>query len=428
VIENVGESLMMQVKDLAEKMGIDVAQIPKPKEYPEFTFEIHHSRRRCYRIHASTQEEKDEWVEMFKSCCRNAYGLKNKEEVHETAFNKAVTETRWALGRWGWGTYGGSEEQILSDLITDEIEAQTLGKIYGRITGPWVVRNTIRNQVLKTIDTLVSAGVAPAWKAMAVTVEELRPKIEPTIKELIDPLGKAKQEVVDKIKDAVMSILTPLIEEHINPHISKIVMVIKSPVVEAYDGAHKIFDDNVKEFADTADLKDPSAGFKKLDWIARSWWTMRPATQKLDVMYDPLLLLNVIFTEIRPWTIIWEAQDEIRQRTDNAVYTFEVELKQELERMPEAGKMGIDNVKGAVSMKFKNDANIQTLDLYKNMLKAIIMPPFNAIAQPAVKMVLDPLDSVIPEAMKQFIDIGDEFNTLLEAIIDSCILVVLKAG
>jgi len=428
VIENVGESLLKSAKELAEKMGIDLSQLPKPKEYPEFTFEVHHSRRRSYFIQASSKEEKDEWVEMFKTCCRRSWGLKNQEKVHTTAFHRAVRETRWSLGRWGWWSYGGSEEQILSDIISDEIEYNTLGKVYGRITGPWMVRNTVRNSVLKTIDGLVSAGVTPAWKAMSTAVEELRPKIEPTIKTLVDPLGNAKQEIQNKIKDAVMSAIEPLLEKHVNPHVSKIVTIIKSPVISAYEEAAKIFETSVKEFAETADLKDTSTGFKKLDWVSRSWWTMRPATEKLDVMYDPLWLLHEIFTDIYPWSLIWNAQDAIRQTTDNALYTFQTKLRTLLEKEPEAGKGAIDTALGEALAQFRNDAEINTTELYVTILRGIIMPPFNAVAVPATNVLLDPLASAIPDAMKQFIDIADEFQRLLDGIINGSIEVVLKSG
>lgn len=90
----------------------------------------------------------------MKTCCRRAWGLKNLEFCHKKAFNEAIRKTRWELGHWGWWSYGGSEEQILSDLISEEIDWKIMGRIYGKISGPWVVRNTVRNQVLKALDTM----------------------------------------------------------------------------------------------------------------------------------------------------------------------------------------------------------------------------------------------------------------------------------
>jgi len=71
----------------------------------------------------------------------------------------------------------GSETQTLSDIISDEIEYQTIGKIFAKIQGPWMIRSKIRDQVLKVIDGFVSAAVTPAWAAMSKTVEALRPKV-----------------------------------------------------------------------------------------------------------------------------------------------------------------------------------------------------------------------------------------------------------
>jgi len=330
------------------------------------------------------------------------------------------------LGRWGWWSYGGSEEQILSDIINDEIEYQTIGKVYSKLSGPWIIRNTVRNSALKVIDSMVSAAVNPAWAAMSKTVDEIRPKLEPVIKGLIDPMGAAKEEIRGKIKDAIMSVLEPLIDKHVNPHLSKIMDILKAPVKTAYDEAWSIVQTNVKQYGETADLKDPSAGFKKLDWVARSYWTMQPATSKLDVMYEPLWLLREIFSDIYPWSLIWNSQDEIRQTSDDAIYTFEVKLKEAIEKEPGADKAVIDQTLSQVQALFEEDSNYLSMKVWRTILKAIIMPPLEAVSNPAVKTLLDPLDSAIPDPMKEFISISDEFGILLNDIVDSCIDAVLK--
>jgi hypothetical protein len=154
VIEDVNDGVLKRLKNLAEKMGMNLDDLPKPKEYPPFTLELHHHRRRSYFIQASNEEEFKQWSEQFKTCCRRAYGLKNQEFCHKKAFNEAIRKTRWELGRWGWWSYGGSEEQILSDLISDELDYSVMYKIYGKIQGPYMIRWKIRDQVLKALDTM----------------------------------------------------------------------------------------------------------------------------------------------------------------------------------------------------------------------------------------------------------------------------------
>lgn len=65
---------------------------------------------------------------------------------------------------------------------------------------------------------------------MEKAVEELRPKIEPTIKDMVGPIFKAEAELIEKMKQGAMSIIDPLLQQHVVPHLGKIVEVIKSPV------------------------------------------------------------------------------------------------------------------------------------------------------------------------------------------------------
>eukprot|EP01124_Arcella_intermedia_P016895 TRINITY_DN2349_c0_g1_i1.p1 TRINITY_DN2349_c0_g1~~TRINITY_DN2349_c0_g1_i1.p1 ORF type:complete len:544 (-),score=78.05 TRINITY_DN2349_c0_g1_i1:109-1740(-) len=424
VVEDPNAGIIQNLEKLAKQMQLDISELPKPKKYPETVFEVQHSRRRCYMIEAANKEEKDAWMAMFRTVCWYAWGFDNRDPVHVWAFQNAIRETRWSLGRWGWWSSGGSETQLLSDIINDEIEYQTLGKIYSKIPGPWIIRSKIRDTVLKTIDGMVSSAVSPAWAAMSKTVEELRPKVEPTIKELVDPLGKQKAQIIEKMKDGVVGIINPIMDEHVKPHLTKILEIIKSPVVEGYEELKGLLDKQFGVFASKFNPAQPDENFRDLDYFSRwSWWEARPATQKFDVMYEPLWALHVIFSDIYPWSTIYNGQDQLRKILDNAVWTYQVEIKKAIEEK-------IDNpcetCKTVVFERFEEDARLATTLFYLKIFKDMIMPAFNKLVKPACKMVIDPLAELIPEPMKQFIDIHDMFDKLLNGIIDDVIKNILN--
>lgn len=152
--EDPNDGLLKRLHQLAEKMNMNVSDLPKPKEYPKFTLELHHSKRRSWYIQAENEEEFKQWADQFRTCCRRAWGLKNQEFCHKKAFNEAVRKTRWELGRWGWWSYGGTEEQILADLISDQLDWKVMSRIYSKITGPWVIRSKVRDSVLKGLDSM----------------------------------------------------------------------------------------------------------------------------------------------------------------------------------------------------------------------------------------------------------------------------------
>jgi len=426
VVTDVNDGILKKLKDLAEKMGMNFDDLPKPKEYPPLTFELHHYRRRCFFLQAEKEEDFKDWVAQFRTVCWRSHSLTIDEHCHQIAFPEAIRQTRYKLGRWGWYSWGGSEVQILSDLISDELDYVVMGKIYGKIQGPWIVRQKIRQQVLKGIDSLVTAAVTPGWAAMQKAVEALRPKIEPKLKELVGPIGKAQGELLEKIKQGVMGIVNPLLDEHVKPHLSKIVEVLKSPMTEAYEEAYKIFDTEVSKF----EIKDaPKQDFYNLDWVPRGWWSMRPALEKTDVMYDPLWALHVIFADIYPWSLIWTAHDELRNRMDDAVYTFETKVLAAVEAGEHKSdpKALVEKFKQEVLIDFKHDGKESALRYYCAIMKKIVMPPFEKLVFPAVESVLGPINDAIPEPLKDFIDINDLFQELVNNIIDEVIRSLVRA-
>lgn len=424
VVEDPNQGILVRLKRMAEKMGMDLSNLPKPKEYPPLVFELYHYRRRCYYIQCKDKEEFDDWVSAFKTICWRAYGLSGDDWCHKQAFPVAVRKTRWELGRWGWYGAYGSEEQILSDMIADELEYDILGRIYSKLSGPWIVRNMLRNQVSKAIDSMVMGAVKPAWAGMSKAVKELRPKIEPKIRDAVEPIFKAEVEIMDKMKSAVMSVIDPILQEHVCPHLSKVVAILKSPMTEGFDEAYKIFNTKIDKWEPQDDLKK---SFYDLDWFPRSYWEMRPATEKTDVMYEPLWALHEIFRDIYPWSLIWTAHDLLRDKTDNAVYTWQQVLVKAQENGGKPDKSLADKAKKEVMEKFRHDGDIATTQYFCDIMKRIVMPPFETLLHPAAKNIIEPLAEAVPEPLQEFLDIKQMFEDLYNGIVDGAIETVVRS-
>jgi len=363
----------------------------------------------------------------MKACAWRAYGFKNKDPIHVHAFHNAIKHTRSKLGRWGWCSYGGTEEQVLSDLISDEIEWTVMGKIYSKIEGPWPIRSMVRNQVLKAIDKLVLAAVNPAWKAMSTTVEELRPKLEPKINETVGPIGEAKLQLMNKIKDACMSIIDPALKEHVIPHLAKIIAVIQAPMVDSFKESNTFFEKevignfNVKESAD-----ENKKEFRSLDSLPYSW-KMYDIIRIADAMYEPLWALNILFSDIYPWSLIWTAHDLLRSKMDNAIYTFEERLIETQTKDEEKDmKAAVIKTRDAVLDDYKTDARQAITFYHRDIIKKIVMPPLQSIIYPAAEAILSPIADAIPAPMQDFLDINDMFERVVEGIIDDTIRDVLE--
>jgi len=308
-------------------------------------------------------------------------------------------------------------------MIVDQLDWVIMGRIYGKIVGPYIVRNKVRSLVIKTLDGMVGAAVTPAWAAMAKVVDELRPKIEPALRELGEPLGKLEAELIAKIKDGVMSIISPILAEHVTPHLGKAVSVIKSPMVEAFDDAYRIFDEHVhKQDEHLVDVAGKDKAYNHLNWVPYSYEMWR-STDKIDVMYEPLWDLRLIFSDIYPWSLIWKGRDLLRGFTDNAVYTYQQRLNAEAAVNVETSH----HVLKSVMEDFHFDGHLGTRNYYATILKEIIMPPFNALVRPACKAILEPIADLVPEPMKDFVDVMKLFDDVLHQIIDGVIAQILDS-
>jgi len=155
---------------------------------------------------------------------------------------------------------------------------------------------------------------------------------------------------------------------------------------------------------------------------------MYQVTRKVDVMYEPLWALHIIFEDIYPWSSIWTAHDVLRKTMDNAIYTFEKRLIEAQEKgEPSDLSSYSDKLRTQIMDEYKSDANLERVLYYADIIKKIVYPPFQKLVIPAAEKLLSPLEEAIPEPMKQFIDINDMFENLCSNIVDESINTVLSS-
>jgi len=407
VEDDPNKSTLGRIMKLAEKMGIDVSAIPKPKEYPPFTIELYHSNRRCYYIQASSPEEFKEWCEMFRICCRKSFGYKNKEEVHVKAFPIAVRNTRWSLGRWGIGFgYGGSEVQILADLIGDEIEYDILGRALGKLPNtPWFVRNWMRNSMMKVIDGIVTSAVNPAWIGMDKTVSELRPTIEPKIKNEIDPIVKIQNDIQNKMKEALMSIIEPALQKHAAPHLLKLANSIKNPIESGFGETIKVFKEKTNLYKGDG---SPNS-FSTYRAYPNSYYIMNPAKQKISDMYQLLDPLHNIFSSFSAYWICYDIKEELVNMAYNGTYTFEKAVN---------GGMGTAEANSETLEKYLHDTQVGSMIQMQYTIREVVKPTLMKVIDPLCKPIVSNMANMIPSSFKDLININEMYQQLIDDVIN----------
>jgi len=86
----------------------------------------------------------------------------------------------------------------------------------------------------------------------------------------------------------------------------------------------------------------------------------------------------------------------------------------------------MDKYKNETIEKFRADADTATKEFSSKVMRLILLPPFEALLQPAAKHIVEPLANLVPEPLQEFIDINQDFEDLYTGILDDAIANVVS--
>jgi hypothetical protein len=392
-----------------------------------FTIELNHKKLRCWFIQCASEEEKKEWMDVFSVCCKKASrASSNKDPVMAYAFQRAYERTRWSLYLWGWYTYSGSEGERIGELIVEELERDVLSDIWRGLTGPPKMQEIARNSVMKVVEGIVLTAVDAAWKVICSAIEEVKKPIEDAVRKVVEPIFEKEKELKDKIKETIMTTVDPALQQIVVPPLAKVLDAVMGPVRSSYNEMFKAWATISQQFATHVGQKGTDEKSIKA-WMYDSYWTvryywgpMRAVIDKVRELEPALEILGDVVSYVRPWKIIDNITDHQRELLYKACYTVTRDL---------ADHGG--DVRGAIhktSQRLLHDAQLQIVKEYYNMLCSVVMPPFNQEIIPAVTKLIDPLDALIPEALKELINPKKSLDDLLKDLVKSMVRVCVDGA
>lgn len=404
------DTVLNRLIALAEKCKINIDDMPKPDKYPDYTLEIWHERKGPIYLQAPDAEEWKSWCDIIDKCRWNAPRYNEWEDkANVFAFPIALWRTRWECDMWGWWWGGGGESAMLVDAINDKIADVVLYKLDCKLTMPWAARSRIRNKFIATVDGIVTSAVSPAWKAAYEGVKKVRPEVEPKIKEGMQPIVDMQKTIQDEICKMVEASSKDFIAEKVLPHLSPLLDIIFSPIVDGFRILVKAFDVAIEKGREKYEVK-PDRLYMVWHYNYNSeYWD---AERKMWDLYDPLWAMRTIFDDIYPWSITARARRRLRKTLDNALYTFE----HILEDGKENGKSWDEAASEARELMVQ-DCRAAVMRVLGQILFGVVENFFEKlVVRPARKLVA-PLCEKIPQAIKDFVDPEDLLEELLYNIL-----------
>eukprot|EP00052_Salpingoeca_macrocollata_P016080 m.128884 g.128884 ORF g.128884 m.128884 type:complete len:564 (+) comp19914_c0_seq1:86-1777(+) len=422
VVTDLENDMRQKAEKLAEMLKVDISDVPKPKSYPEFTFGVTHERRRGYFIQAENKAEMDEWVAMFKTCCRKAEGLNDNEEVAKEAYTNAFTATREANGYGNW--FDGTEVDNLSDLIMRNIHYNVLLDVFAKLEAPVKLRSTLKNKIEEGVGSAVGTAVKAAWSAAESGVKASRATLEDKINKNSDPIIEADKKVTDSITEKVSAKVDPAIAKHVTPKLSKVLPILLKPLTAAFEQSFKVYDEISSKAKEDLDKKeDQGSVFRSLSRSATSSKVLKPCFEQVDKIAEGLAKVEDIPMLAKAESIasvLSAGKSAIEQLMSMAAYTTKKRTDSKVAEGAEPGAAATD-ARSFVSGALRHDARLKIAETVKDMLMGFIKPPVDEEVLAPCKEAIAPVSDTIPDLAKDFISPEDKLDEVVETIIGNAL-------
>jgi len=416
----------------------------QPEDKEDQTFfgiSLLHKYRTPITLRCESKESRDTWHDVITICIANAQLPINPDPVFAEAFESAYQETAWQMNyRHGWWRVTGSESEMLGDLLASVITERVIDAIINGDKIPAKLKKTVEEAMQKQVRLLITAGVGPAWRALLEQIAKLRDVVEEAVKKLLEPVKEAKQKVIDKVTGAVIDTVKPLVTKVSGPIMDQVIKLVMEPLLEAHASVYRItaqavvaIRDDVKNEADKKAALEKAVD-RQLSRVRGDWGDFYPVWRNLDKLWDSLYDLKSKadgqLDSINVSDTVREFNHGLHAITRNALWTIRSD-----EQL--IGELANADSSAAVNNAFKRMAQKLSSDSEKELNKSFVKVLMDGILPAAQKAVmeneavaglLEPIDAVVPDAVKDYISASACLDALLENLVTEAVKLSVTSG
>jgi hypothetical protein len=384
-------------------------------------------RRRVWHIKVDTPADAAKWKDVFETAAYKAAPPLSSDHAAASAFKAAYRETRWAIGEWGWYYYGTTEQEQLGLLISDRCERGCMAEVYAKV--PAKMASMVRPQLQSALDTTVGAVVAAGWKSASASVAAVAPTLRAKVEESVGPIFDAKANIKTRMSDAISGAIIPVVGKAADLIVPHITALLLSYSIAANHCAITAF---VKEMKKLDGSGSPEAFAKGIEQYRREcnyyWGPLYDAVQEIRNLYwkkparkvagisfsIPLESILELLGGVDLWQLSRDLEDGIRTLSARAAFTYGTLV----EESPTSDKQQL--LAKVVSL-YIHDAKIMAYQEIHKVFSDILMTPINKDVTPTIQDALTPIKALVPDLLKDFVDIDGTLEDIIENAISSVV-------
>ncbi|KAM4697126.1 protein Niban 2-like [Rhinophrynus dorsalis] len=389
-----------------------------------------HPYCRHYMFCVMNEREQQKWSAVFQDCVRHCNnGISEDSRVESAAFTDSVRLFRQARDHYGtWDMLCGNQVQVLSNLVMEELIPDLKNIICPKLRGKPQERQRAWLLISDTVYRMVHEQTRLFYEGLEKSCTERRPEMESQIRTDMDQIIACKEHVSNKIRATVLPKAELCVRNHVQSHIPSILEALMAPTSQGFSEVRDLL------FKETTELNMNLVNeggrdklgeqMEKLSQLAYHPVKMQPCYEKMDQLN--LEGLQQRFDVGSPAVFRQRGQILMREQTDNAVYTFEQMVHQELSKSDGGENLcrDIQRILERVLKKYDYDSSSVRKKFFQEALLQIIIPFLLKKLAPTCKADLPRYQELIFEELSRFVLVE---NTYEEVVLQTVMRDIVQA-
>ncbi|XP_035246997.1 protein Niban 2a [Anguilla anguilla] len=381
-----------------------------------------------------TEKEQTKWQAVFQDCIRHTNNeLSEEDKVQTPAFTDAVRLYRQARGQYGtWDMMCGEPPQILANLVMESLHPELRDQIGPRLKGKLQQRQRSWMLISDAVYSLVLGQTRAQYEATVQICESRRPPLEAALRTDMDQIITSREHVAGKIRSVVQPKVEQVLKVSVRPYISSILEALMAPTSGGFSEVRDVFSLELvemnKNILNEGNKDRLGEHMEKISMLAFHPVKMQSCYQEVEKMQ--LEGLQERFDVSSPSVFIQRAQILMRGQMDNAVYTFEQLLHQNLESAGEEHMCkAIQRCQDRVVKKFDYDSSTVRKKFFREALLQILIPYLLKQLSPSCAGDLPRFQELIFEDFSRFILVENVFEeVVLQSVMKDITMAVKEAA
>ncbi|NP_001085586.1 niban apoptosis regulator 2 S homeolog [Xenopus laevis] len=389
-----------------------------------------HPYSRHHFFCVTNEKEQERWSAVFQDCVRHSNdGIPEEPRLESAAFTDSVRLYRQARDQYGtWDMMCGNQVQVLSNLVMEDLTPDLKNIICPKLKGKPQERQRMWMLISDTVYRMVYEQTRHFYEGLEKRCSEKRAAMESQIRTNMDQIISCKEHVSNKIRAMVLPKAELCVRNHVQSHISSILDALMVPTSQGFAEVRDLI------FRETTEMNMNlvnEGGREKLGEQMEKLSQLAYHPVKMQQCYEKMDQLNLEGLQQRfdvgsPAVFKQRAQILMREQMDNAVYTSEQLVHQELSKSESGSNLcrDIQRILERVLKKYDYDSSSVRKTFFQEALLQIIIPFLLKKLAPTCKAEFPRFQELIFEDLSRYVLVE---NTYEEVVLQSVMRDIVQA-